>query len=557
MARAKNTKQNSPRSQSAPPNGVPNGVQNGASPLGTAPPAAQQTGAEDFRYADGSPRIAIIGTGFGGLGMAITLRRAGINNFLLIEKRGDIGGTWRDNTYPGCACDVPSHLYSYSFEINPNWSHVFPPRDEVFAYLTRLARKYQLYAQTRFNTEIATCHFDEDAGHWRLKTRQGEEIEADIVIAALGQLNRPKVPQLKGASDYRGVIFHSAEWQHGHDFKSKRIGVIGNGPSAAQFIPALVRSGAQVRVFHRSPAHVMPRNDKPYPAAVRFLFRWVPGWVRAYRFLIYWLLERNFVLFNEWRQGMSWPARFGLRALNLDGGLTKMIAEHFDEQVKDPKLRKILQPDYPIGCKRVVVADDYYPALQAENCELVVEPIQRLTAKGVEVGEGKARTHYDCDAIIYGTGFATSEFLSPMKIVGRRGHSLNKSWANGAEAYLGIAMPEFPNFFMLYGPNTNLGHNSIIFMLECQIRYIMSALKKLQQNKALYMEVRQDAMAQFSSYLHARLKSSVWEGDCSSWYKNDAGRVVNNWPDYTFRYARATAQCRDADYQFHPPARDA
>ena len=516
--------------------------------------AGASRAAEDFRYADGSPRIAIIGTGFGGLGMAISLRRAGLNNFLLIEKRGEIGGTWRDNTYPGCACDVPSHLYSFSFDINPDWSHVFPPRDEIFAYLTRLARKYQLYAQTRFNTEITASRFDEEAGHWRLTTRQGEEIEADIVITALGQLNRPKIPPLKGADQYRGILFHSAMWEHGHDLKNKKVGVIGNGPSAAQFIPALVARGAETIVFHRSPAHVVPRNDAPYAAWQRFLFRFVPGLTRLYRFMIYWTLERNFVLFNDWRQNLSWPARLGLRTLNATGGLPKLIREHFDEQVKDPKLRKILAPDYPIGCKRVVIADDYYPALQADNCELVTQPIQRLTASGVEVGQGKARKHYDCDAIVYGTGFESTEFLAPMEIVGRRGASLNKDWANGAQAYLGIAMPQFPNFFMLYGPNTNLGHNSIIFMLECQIRYVLSALKKLQNNKALYMELRQDAMAQFGKYLHARLKSSVWEANCDSWYKNEAGRVVNNWPDFTFRYARATAQCRADDYQFYPPA---
>lgn len=553
-----------PAASSASANGVRsrearakgNGAALSASDL-AAKPAAAETNAEDFRYADGSPRIAIIGTGFGGLGMAISLRRAGLNNFLLIEKRGEIGGTWRDNTYPGCACDVPSHLYSFSFDINPNWSHVFPPRDEIFAYLTRLARKYQLYAQTRFNTEITASRFDEEAGHWRLTTRQGGEIEADIVIAALGQLNRPKIPPLKDAEQYQGVLFHSAVWQHGHDFKNKKVGVIGNGPSAAQFIPALVASGAQVTVFHRSPAHVVPRNDAPYSALARFLFRFVPGLTRAYRFLIYWTLERNFVFFNEWQKNLSWPARLGLRTLNWNGGLKKMIAEHFDDQVKDPKMRKILQPDYPLGCKRVVIADDYYPALQAENCRLVTQPIQRLTKTGVEVGQGKARAHHACDAIIYGTGFESTAFLAPIEIVGRRGRSLNQSWAQGAEAYLGIAMPAFPNFFMLYGPNTNLGHNSIIFMLECQIRYILSALKKLQTQKALYMELRQDAMTQFAQYLHARLKSSVWAGNCDSWYKNDAGRIVNNWPDFTFRYARATAQCRAEDYQFYPPARGA
>ena len=491
---------------------------------------------------ENQPHVTIIGSGVGGLCMAMQLMRHGRNNFTILEKADDIGGTWRDNDYPGCACDVPSHFYSFSFETRGNWSRVYPARQEIHAYLEELTEKYRLRKKTRFNSELAGAKFDEKSQKWLLTLTNGDTLTTDIVVTALGQLNRPKVPEIKGQDDFEGAIFHSAEWQHDAPISGKKVAVIGNGPSAAQFIPEVAKQAKEMTVFQRSPCHVVPRNDEEYGAIAKFLFAF-PAVRRAYRGLLYYAIEKNFTVFNEIKN-----ARLLIKLFNLPGDLTKIIADHFDEQVTDPKMREILKPDYPVGCKRVVISDDYYPALLRENVSVETTGIKQITKSGIETQDGQV---HEFDSIVYGTGFASTEFLAPLDVEGSQGINLNDAWKDGAEAYLGITMPNFPNFFMLYGPNTNLGHNSIIFMIECQVNYVLSCLDKMEAQNATSMDLKPAAMAEFADFLKARMDTSVFVKECNSWYKNEAGKVTNNWPEFTYVYQDATQAAKEEDYDFH------
>ena len=490
------------------------------------------------------PHVTVIGSGVGGLCMAMQLHNAGLSNFEIVEKAGDIGGTWRDNTYPGCACDVPSHFYSFSFEGRSDWSRTFPPQSEIYAYLNSLVEKYKLSSKTRFNTEIETAEFDETSQKWKLHTKSGETLETDVVVTALGQLNRPKVPEIKGQTGFKGPIFHSAEWQHDVSLQGKRVAVIGNGPSAAQFIPEVAKVAGHLTVFQRSPCHVVPRNDEPYSALQKAMFKYIPGYRKFMRGLIYWSLESNFTAFNELKK-----TRFLIKALNFSSTLTDQVEEHFNEHVTDPHLREILKPDYPVGCKRVVISDDYYPALHRDNVSVETAGIQQITDTGIDTVDG---VNHQYDVIIYGTGFASTDFLAPMHITGKQKTDLNKVWKDGAEAYLGITMPHFPNLFMLYGPNTNLGHNSIIFMIECQANYVISAVKNMAKLNLKTLDLKANKMVEFADYLKARLATSVWEKECDSWYKNEAGKVTNNWPDFTYIYKDATQKINLEDYDVTP-----
>ena len=490
--------------------------------------------------------ITIIGSGFAGLCMAIQLLRHGHKNFQIIEKMPDLGGTWRDNTYPGCACDVPSHLYSFSFEPRSNWTKTFPSRDEIFSYITSLGVKYGLYDKTKFNTEIASATFNEKTGKWILTDKKGETSETDMIVSGLGQLNRPKIPTINGQNNFNGPIFHSARWEHQHEFEGKRIGVIGNGPSAAQFIPEMAKVSEQMTVFQRSPCHVVPREDKPYSAFQKFMFKYVPGFRRFYRGLVFWSLEVSFLSFNEIKK-----PPFLVKLLSLSGSLEDRINEQFDTQVTDPKMRKILKPDYAIGCKRVVISDEYYPALLRDNVTIETNGIQEITPRGIRTKDGH---EHEFDIIIYGTGFESTDFLAPLEIKGRNDVSLNTAWQDGAEAYLGISVPDFPNFFMLYGPNTNLGTNSIIYMIEAQVNYVLGAISALGHKQASTLEINKSSMAGFADYLKARLETSVWARDCDSWYKNDAGKITNNWPDFPHEYRSKTVTFDSDAYHFETNA---
>ncbi|HEX4811995.1 MAG TPA: NAD(P)/FAD-dependent oxidoreductase, partial [Nonomuraea sp.] len=438
-----------------------------------------------------APSVAIIGAGFGGLCMAIQLERAGIGSYTVFEKADGLGGTWRDNSYPGAGCDIPSHLYSYSFEKYASWTRRYPEQSEILGYLEHCADKYDVRRKIRFGTEVRRAAFD--GSRWQLTTAprdgadEAERAETfDVVVMGVGQLNRPRLPDIPGMSDFTGVSFHSARWNHDHDLTGRHVAVIGTGSSAAQFIPRIAERVARLHVFQRTPNWVIPKPDAAFGPLARLAFHHVPGLQRAYREWIYRYAESTLypALAHGWSAGL----------------LRRRALRHLHDQVPDPDLRARLTPDYPPGCKRVVIDSSFYPALTRDNVEVISEKIVRIAPGGVETTEGLR----EVDTIVYATGFRSTEFLSPMDVAGRDGRSLRDQWAGGAEAYLGISMPNFPNLFLLYGPNTNLGHNSIIFMIECQVNHIMACLPHLAQHGP--MEVRPEVMAAWRGRLDAAME---------------------------------------------------
>ncbi|MFN3935522.1 flavin-containing monooxygenase [Parvibaculum sp.] len=462
--------------------------------------------------------VAILGAGAGGLAMAISLQKAGIP-FTIYEKAASVGGTWRDNTYPGSGCDVPSMLYSYSFEPKPDWSRKFAPQPEIVAYFEGVARKHNLLPHIRFNTEIAEAHFDETEGLWRIRSAAGETFTANAVVSGVGQLNRPAFPKIEGLETFKGAAFHSARWDHSVDLAGKRVAVIGNGASAIQFVPEIAPKVGHLTIFQRTPNWCVPKPDRPFREWEKKLYRAVPALVRLQRWWTYLMLERNYLAFV---QGSFFGKLFEKAAL-----------KELETHIKDPELRKKLTPDYPAGCKRILLTNDWYPALARDNVHVETNRIARVTENAVVTEDGVA---HPADVIIYATGFESTDFLAPMKITGRGNADLNAVWARGAEAHRGVAVAGFPNFFMLYGPNTNLGHNSIIFMLECQVNYISQCIETMAKEHLRYLDVKPAAMEAFNRDLQQDMQKTVWAAGCSSWYKTADGRVTNNWSSFTAKY---------------------
>lgn len=476
-------------------------------------------------------RILIIGAGFGGLGMAIQLKQRGENDFLILEKGADVGGCWRDNTYPGAACDVPSHLYSYSFERHYPWSRRFAPQAEILDYQQYCARKYDLYAHLQCNTEVVSATYQDDSGHWLLTLQGGEQVTCQSLITATGQLNRPLIPALPGLDKFSGPCFHSARWDHDADLSGKRIATIGTGASAIQFVPHLAEQASQLTLFQRSAAHVLPKPDRPYRAFEHAVMKRLPASQTLDRARIYAANETRALAFSSFHQVMK---VFDLR-----------FRHYLKQQISDPELRAKLIPDYPMGCKRILMSNDYFPALARDNVNVVSHGIQAVTETGVVDSTGK---HHDVDAIVFGTGFRATEFLSPMRITGRNGKTLNDTWQEGAQAYLGITVSGFPNLYMMYGPNTNLGHNSIIYMLECQMHYIAQCLDKMHHDGLRSLEVLADAESDFNTRIQKQIRHTVWDKGCDSWYKTSSGKNTNNWPGFTFHYRRQTRQINWSHY---------
>ena len=468
-------------------------------------------------------RVLIIGSGFAGMGLAIQLQRAGIGDFLLLEKAGDVGGTWRDNHYPGAACDVPSHLYSFSFEPKTDWSRKYAPQAEIFAYQQHCADKYQLRPRIRFNTEVASAVFDAEAGLWRVTCVGGEQYQAQALVSACGQLNRPLEPHLPGLETFKGETFHSARWNKDYDLTGKRVAVIGTGASAIQFIPQIAPQVAQLHVFQRSAAYVLSKPDRAYrPWEIALMSR-LPCLQKLDRGLKYVQHEARVLAFTVVPKLMT--------AMQL------MFRQNLKRGIHNPALRERLVPDYPMGCKRILISNDFYPALARANVEVVEERIEAVTETGIRTADGQQR---EVDAIIYGTGFAATEFLSPMQITGLRGRDLNAAWKEGAEAYLGISVSGFPNLFILYGPNTNLGHNSIIYMLESQFAYVLGCIRHLQEQRLRYLDLKPQVQEQFNQQLQKDVEHSVWQQGCTSWYKTASGKNTVNWPGFTFTYRHHT-----------------
>jgi cation diffusion facilitator CzcD-associated flavoprotein CzcO len=482
--------------------------------------------------ASNDPAIVIIGSGFSGLGMAIRLKQAGHHDFVILEKNGDLGGTWRDNQYPGCACDVPSHMYSFSFELNPGWSRMFAPQEEIWAYLRWCAGKYGLTAHIRYGREVEHIEWDDGLRRWHVATASGEVYTARAVVSGSGGLHVPSIPEIPGASRFVGPAFHSAHWDHSCDLSGKRVAVIGTGASAVQFVPQIARQAGHVYVFQRTPPWLVPRPDFEIPPAVRAMFRTAPPAMRAFRDGIYWLLE-------------SRGAGFAVHP-RLMAPLQRMAGRHIERQIGDPGLRGKVTPSYRAGCKRLLLSSDYYPALARPNVDLVTDPIAGITETGLACAGGGA---YGADVIIYGTGFKTVEAVAELNVSGRDGVKLQDVWRDGVEAYHGITVPGFPNFFLLLGPNTALGHNSVVFMIETQVQHVMSCLRLLARDKAETIEVREPALRRFNDGIQRRLRHAVWsEGGCTSWYLDDKGVNRALWPGFSFEYWARTRRARRADY---------
>ena len=478
-----------------------------------------------------APSVAIIGAGFGGIGLAITLKKAGIDSLTIFEKAEGVGGVWRHNTYPGAACDVPSHLYSFSFEPNPDWSRRFSPQPEILDYLERCVEKYGLGQNLRLGTEVSRAEFDDDSGKWRIETDGGETLEADVLVSACGQLSRPAMTRIEGAERFRGPIFHTASWDHDVEIDGKRVAVIGTGASTIQVVPAIAGRVAQLDVYQRSAPYVIPKKDRAYTPWERRLFRWFPPARRLARFTQWLTFEIFISAFNQFR-GMG---RIAVR----------MFEHNLDDQVSNPELKRALTPDHVLGCKRVLISPDYYSTLERPNVELVTQGVRELTKSGVVAEDGSERP---ADVIVLSTGFESTQFLAPMEIRGHDGRDLNEAWREGANAYLGMTVAGFPNLFVMYGPNTNLGSGSIIFQLESQMAYIADAVERLRRTGGV-LSVRREVQQSFDSEMQSRLSTSVWQTGCHNWYIDEHGRNTNNWPGFTIEYRRRTRRLDPADYE--------
>ncbi|MFV3306753.1 flavin-containing monooxygenase [Pseudomonas sp. NY15181] len=476
-------------------------------------------------------RVLIIGAGFAGLGLAIRLKQAGIDDFLILEKAGDVGGCWRENRYPGAACDVPSHLYSFSFEPKADWSRKFAPQAEILDYARHCADKYGLRERIRFHREVSAASFDEVAGEWRVTCTNGEALRAQSLVCALGQLSRPLIPHLPGIERFQGKAFHSAQWDAEAPLEGRRVAVVGTGASAIQFVPQIAPKVAELLLFQRSAAYVIPKPDRPYADWERRLKARLPWLQRLDRGLKYVQHEARALAFTVF------PPLMKMMRLSFH--------RHLHRGIPDAGLRARLEPDYPLGCKRILISNDYYPALARSNVKLVDTGICEVTEDAIVTRDGQ---RHPVDTIIYGTGFAATEFLAPMRVQGLGGRELNQAWKDGAEAYKGISVSGFPNLFILYGPNTNLGHNSIIYMLESQFPYVLGCLQRIRREGLKYLDVKPQVQQRFNQHLQHELRHTIWERGCNSWYKTASGRNTVNWPGFTFRYRQQTRQPEFADY---------
>lgn len=464
-------------------------------------------------------RIAIIGSGFSGLCLGIQFKLRGIDTFTIFEKSNKVGGTWRDNTYPGACCDVPAFAYCFSFEQKTDWSRKWAPQSEILEYMEHCAAKYQLLPHIRFNTEVSHARWDEDRGVWQLHTTGGEEIEAEVLVSGVGQLNRPHTPKIQGIEQFGGAAFHSARWRHDVDLTGKRVGVIGNAASAIQFIPQIAPQASKVYVFQRSANWMLPRGDRRYSEHEKKLYGGHPWLAKLYRWSIWAQHEMNWPMFRR--------SRF------LSSRTARLAEQSMRSIVEDPKLQQALVPDYPIGGKRILISDDYYQSLNRDNVEVVTDAIERVVNDAIVTRDGR---RLPVDVIVFATGFESTDFLAPIAIEGCGGRSLKEEWKDGARAYLGISVPDFPNLFLMYGPNTNLGHNSIIFMIECQTNYILDCLTQMDTRRVASINLRREVLDAFDSNLQNELQRTAWASTGKSWYKTEDGRITNNWFGSTMRY---------------------
>jgi len=478
-------------------------------------------------------RIAIIGAGHSGLCMGMQLRRAGMNDFLILEKTATLGGTWRDNTYPGASCDAPSFLYSFSFAQKTDWSRRFAWQQELLAYSVECTVRSGLMAHIRYRAEVTAAGFDDARCLWRIELAGGDVVEAQFLVTGVGQLHRPATPAIPGRETFGGVQFHSARWDHSVDLAGRRIAVIGNAASAVQFVPQIAPLAAQLTVFQRSANWLLPRKDRLYsPRLHRWMRRW--PWLAKLRHDFQWFFFGELQLTPLMKQVKPVQCLARRKAL-----------AHLRRQVPDVALRAKLVPDYPIGAKRVLFNDDYYPTLTRDNVRLVTDRIERIEPAGVRVSTGEL---VEADVIIFATGFHATDFLAPIEVTGAGGRKLREEWKTGAHAYRGVTVSGFPNMFMLYGPNTNLGHNSILVMIEAQVGYVIDAIRRMDASGLRRIDVKRSVMEEYNRELRADLARSVWAADKQSWYKLADGTITNNWPHGTMRYRRMMREAVLTDF---------
>lgn len=477
--------------------------------------------------------VLIIGSGFGGIATAIALKNAGMGEFTILERASDVGGVWRDNSYPGAACDVVSRFYSFSFEQGYRWSSQFAQRDEIWEYTLGVVEKYGIRQHITFNTEVTDTAFDEQAGRWNVETKSGDRYVTPILISAVGLFNRANLPNIPGRENFKGESFHSSRWNHDYDLTGKTVAVIGNGASCVQFLPKIAPKAGKLSLFQRSPQYVMPKAIFPGNRPFDLWLNHHPWLHWLARFRVFLQFER-FIFRRLWNPNARFVGEAAFR-------------KQLEEKVKDPVLREKLTPKYPMGCKRQLVSNEWYDAMVRPNVELVTDPIARILPDGIETHDGIVRKF---DAIIYGTGFTPTDFLTPMRLKGLGGRDLNDAWKHGAEAYLGITVTGFPNFFMLYGPNTN-APSSIIFMLECQARYIVDAIRKLSLRKAKYMNVKPDVQSAFNAKSQDRLSKTIAaRADCNTYFKTAEGRITTNWAGFATEYRWLTQYVRPGEYEW-------
>ncbi|MAR89618.1 MAG: NAD(P)/FAD-dependent oxidoreductase [Pseudomonadota bacterium] len=480
--------------------------------------------------------VVIIGAGFGGLCMAIKLLEAGNDNFVILEKGDEVGGTWRDNSYPGCACDVQSHMYSFSFAPKTDWSKRYAPWDEIQQYILDTTEQYGVRPYCRFGEEVNSALFDEDSGTWTVGTASGDQYRCRHVVLASGPLHVPQVPNIKGLDTFKGKVFHSARWDHDYDLTGKNVVSIGTGGSAIQYCPEIAPQVKQLYVMQRSAAWVIPRDERKYLQLEKAVFDKVPGARLLHRYRLYWS--------NETR---VWPIFNPM----LARALSNLAKAFIRLQVKDPEVAKKLTPDYVIGCKRVLISNKYYPMFNRDNVELVTEGIKEVREHSVITADGKERP---ADCIILGTGFIVDPrvYMKNFEVKGLGGRDLREDWQDHAESYYGTATAGYPNLWQLVGPNSGLGHNSIIFMIESQVHYILESMKLLRKKNAAYMDVKPSVQHKFNDNLQRRIKSSVWGTGCQSWYQDEHGRNFTVWPKSTWKFWLETLRVKAGDYRFYP-----
>jgi cation diffusion facilitator CzcD-associated flavoprotein CzcO len=485
-----------------------------------------------------STPIAIIGSGFSGLAAAIRLKQAGRDDFVVLERGLDVGGTWRDNTYPGCRCDVPSHLYSLSFAPNPDWSESFSQQSEIHAYLRGLVDRFDLAGHIHLGCEVTDAAWNAGAQRWDLETSRGS-LEARFLVSAIGGLVEPKIPAIPGLDGFPGKVMHSARWDHDHDLSGERVAVVGTGASAIQFVPRIQPDVAELHLFQRTAPWIAPRVNRPITALERGLFRRVPALQKLVRESIYWAREL--------------VARGLLGDRNVLRFVRRAAVSQLRRQVPDPELRAKLTPSYEIGCKRILISNDYYPALAADNVEVIAAGTAEVRGSTVLGTDG---SEAEVDTIIFGTGFYVADTPAAKVIRNGEGRTLREVWGKSMFAYKGTSIAGFPNLCMIFGPHAGIGHTSATVMIEAQVGYLLEMLDELDRSGAAAIDVRAEALEAFRDEMDAGMEGTVWQtGGCESWYQDETGRVTTLWPDYTFTYRKLMSDFDRSDYEFVPVRR--